>query len=195
MDNPRPQLSDPFISARGFAAWHGLSVPVQECVGLPDHSPNAEITISETSGEAHSSPPAAGLSGGSLQGPRLSGPSRAARRELRQALRQEVVLSSGTAPGLLLVQRSSPGPWGLAAAGRSEPEIAAPEGPVLGWLFVQILDLTWSSLSPQSRPQFPWLGARRAYYIHHLIQSSWPQPQWHYCNAHLTDKDPEAHRA
>lgn len=65
------------------APWLGVdSVPsLGRQRASPDHSSDAEITISETSREVHSSLLVTGESGGSLQRPQVSGPSGAAQRE------------------------------------------------------------------------------------------------------------------
>ena len=155
VDNPRPLLSDPLHLCSRLHHLAGTWCPSPGmCRASPDHSSSTDITISETSGEAHSSPPATGPPGGSLQRPRLSRPSKAAWRDWHQALRQEAasprrrVHSSRQCRGA---------PWDLEGQrGQVVPSrIDATEGPSLG-CSIQILDPAVKQPLPME-PQVPWL--------------------------------------
>ena len=102
---PDPSSQTPSLSLRLRSLARTQCPSSGMCRASPDHSPSAEITISETSGEAHSSPPATGPSGGLSPVTQLSGPSGAAERE-----RERERPDSHTGSSSLLWDGSSPPP-------------------------------------------------------------------------------------
>ena len=108
------------------------------CRASPDHSSDAEITISETSGEAHSSPLATGPSGGLSPETQTVRPQLNSPKRVMPGFRQEAALSPRT--GLSShrgrgVPQGPGGRQGWVVPGRSKSQIDTADlfspGPIL----------------------------------------------------------------